>query len=93
MNIAFPLPFASMVSILRFDALPEGAVSLSTLQRSAAVGDQGVYLRLFGARAWRLPLDETIEVEARDDGLVARHDMWIFGRLFLRLDYAMQPAS
>lgn len=89
MNIAFPVPGGTMTSILRLEQRPEGAIALTTLRASGDRGDQGVYLRLGGARPWRLPIDETITVERAGGALIARHDMWIFGRLFLVLDYRM----
>jgi len=90
MNIAFPLPFSNMTSILRLDLRTDGGVSLTTLARDEERdGDQGVYLAVAG-RGLRLPLDETIEVWANDDGsLAAIHDMWIFGVRYLRLDYVL----
>jgi hypothetical protein len=90
MNIAFPLPWSNMTSILRMDLRDDGGVSLTTLPRDEARdGDQGVYLVVSG-RGLRLPLDETIDVWANADGsLGAIHDMWIFGIRYLRLDYQL----
>lgn len=93
MNIAFPVPGGSLTSLLRLENRPEGALALTTRRAESDRGDQGVYLRLFGARPWRTPIDETITVERGEDALVARHDMWIFGRLFLVLRYRMLPLT
>ena len=98
MNIAFPLPFSNMTSILRLDHdTPEGTgLSLTSLARERAPGgDQGVYLARPGL-VLRLPLNETIRVwrpEQRDDPAVvlrARHAMWLLGRKYLVLDYFIE---
>jgi hypothetical protein len=90
MNIAFPLPFSNMTSILRLDLREDGGVALTTLARDEERdGDQGVYLVASG-RGLRLPLDETIEVWPNADGsLEAIHDMWLFGIRYLRLEYRL----
>ncbi len=93
MNIAFPVPGGSLTSLLRIEHRPGGGLALTTRRAEGDRGDQGVYLRLFGARPWRTPIDETITVERGDGALVARHDMWIFGRLFLVLRYRMRPIT
>lgn len=86
MNIAFPLPHGCMTSLLHLRR--EGdTLALTTLGRD---GEQGVYLQLGPLGPWRTPLDETITVRAEAAGLSAVHDMWVFGRLFLRLDYGMR---
>lgn len=100
MNIAFPLPWTNLTSALsveRLDTGEQSGVELST----ATDGDAGIYLRtLLGPL--RLPMDETIRVSASsadvgvetgpagdDADLYARHDVFLFGRRFLRLDYRM----
>jgi len=93
MNIAFPVPGGNMTSLLKMEQRPGGALALTTSRAPDDAGDQGVYLRLGGARPWRTPIDETIAVEAGEDELTARHDMWIFGRLFLVLRYRMRPRA
>lgn len=93
MNIAFPVPGGNMTSLLRIEQRPAGALALTTRRASGDRGDQGVYLRLGRARPWRLPIDETITVERDGARLVARHDMWLFGRLFLVLRYVMRPVE
>jgi hypothetical protein len=92
MNIAFPLPYASLISLLCFEPLDNRGIALTSLPRPGHAGDQGVYLRFFGRVTARTPIDETIEVRAEGDRLVAHHDMWLFGRPFLRLDYVMRPS-
>jgi hypothetical protein len=102
MNIAFPLPYSQMTSVLRLDALAmldhTQALRLSSLPVHQKYGDQGVYwvVRGFGVR---LPINETIQVftpEQVNDwpaevvpqtSLLAQHDMWICGLHCLRLHY------
>jgi hypothetical protein len=91
MNIAFPLPYSNMTSILHLQPRADGGgLTLTSLQSPGNSGNQGVYLRLENTRPWRLPLDETIEVNPEQDHLSATHQMWIFGHHFLTLRYIMQ---
>jgi YndJ-like protein len=116
MNIAFPVPGGNVSSILHMSGLGEEeaasgtaagrGVVLSTLPRSWAGGDQGVYFanRLLPIR---LPINETITVWAasmsdppfdtavsmKNTKVLARHEMWIFGIKFLELDYEIFPLS
>ncbi|OJH40882.1 hypothetical protein BON30_08140 [Cystobacter ferrugineus] len=105
MNIAFPLPFSNMTSILRIDHDAPGGTGLkltSCASEDAPGGDQGVYLahRLL---ALRLPLNETIWVWSAEGTprteppcdepavvLRARHEMWFFGRKYLELHYFIE---
>ncbi|WP_257457900.1 YndJ family protein [Archangium lipolyticum] len=105
MNIAFPLPFSNMTSILRLDHDAPGGTGLrltSCAQEEAPGGDQGVYLAN-PLLPLRLPLNETIWVWSAggtpateppcDDPAVvlrARHEMWFFGRKYLELHYFIQ---
>ena len=101
MNIAFPLPFSNLTSILRYDHAGEG-IALTTRPYRDGIGDEGIYLvtPIFPVR---LPIDETILVwgadsppageprpEHGDVVLAARHDMWLFGILYLKLRYAIR---
>lgn len=101
MNIAFPLPFSNMSSILRLDPLDNGLI-LTTLSRDN-FGDQGVYW-VFPWFPLRLPLNETIQVWSGTQKtplnhhsqmdkvqVLARHDMWLFGLKFLTLEYYIYP--
>jgi len=97
MNIAFPLPFSNLTSILRFDHADKG-IALTTRPRRDGIGDEGIYL-VTPILPVRLPIDETILVwrannetrpERRDKVLEARHDMWLFGILYLKLRYAIR---
>lgn len=78
-----------------------GGLVLSTLPDEEGIrGDEGIYL-VTSWLPIRTPLDEAIYVWPRDpaqDGaswpqgaqsaqVLARHDMWLFGKLFLQLDY------
>ncbi|BDA79238.1 membrane protein [Leptospira kobayashii] len=88
MNIAFPLPYFNMTSVLHieYSDRPSG-IQLTTIHTLHPLGDQGVYL-VFAGLGVRLPLDETIEVWF-DQGLKARHKMWFLGWHYLTLDYTM----
>ncbi len=88
MNIAFPTVGGNLTSILHLESQPNRGLALTSLARSTP-GDQGVYFKPAFGPALRLPLDETIEVRREPDGLSATHHMWVFGRLFLRLEYRM----
>lgn len=105
MNIAFPIPGGNITSVLRLDHLTEagdaGGLALTSRPHPDAPGDEGVY---FANRWWplRLPINETIFVYARgmsgardinctDGGdLTARHRMWLFGVVFLELEYCIR---
>lgn len=91
MNIAFPLPFCNMASILHVEHLDgeEHGIELTTLRSFNSRGDQGVYL-VRGKCALRLPLDETIEVWSEKGKLFATHRMWLFGFRYLTLDYDLR---
>lgn len=100
MNIAFPLPWTNLTSVLSVERLGTGepdGVELST----ATAGDAGIYLRT-ALGPLRIPMDETIRVstssadvgvdvepEGDDANLYARHEVRLFGRRFLELDYRM----
>lgn len=74
MNIAFPLPYSNMTSVLHLDPIEGGGVRLSTRGRASGLdGDEGVWLST-ALGAARLPLDETIEVwpAKSDDGWCER---------------------
>jgi hypothetical protein len=105
MNIAFPLPFSNMTSILRLDHDVPGGTGLrltSCALEEAPGGDQGVYLAN-PVLPLRLPLNETIwvwiaegtprtEPPCDDPAVVlrARHEMWFFGRKYLELHYFIE---
>jgi hypothetical protein len=64
MNIAFPLPFSNMTSILRL--YQDGDSLILTSLSGQEKGDEGVYL----VTSWlpvRLPINETIRVWTADD--------------------------
>ncbi|WP_274366193.1 YndJ family protein [Paenibacillus thermotolerans] len=90
MNIAFPLPFSQMTSILRLLHGPDDTLALTSWPTEPSAGDQGVYL-VFRRKAIRLPINETITVRKHpgsSEGCIeAKHDMWLFGMKFLTLDY------
>lgn len=100
MNIAFPLPYCNLTSILRLYRDGEELVLTSLSGREK--GDEGVYL-VTPLMPLRLPINETIRVRSVDRGadhgpevppnvtVHARHDMWLFGIRFLTLTYWIYP--
>lgn len=90
MNIAFPLPYSQMTSILCLRHGPGEELILTSWPNEQASGDQGVYL-VFNQKAIRLPINETITVwkdpNSPKGSIQAKHHMWLFGMKFLTLDY------
>ncbi|MFJ9499161.1 YndJ family protein [Brevibacillus centrosporus] len=95
MNIAFPLPYSQMTSILQLQDAADTLV-LTSWPSEGLSGDQGVYL-VINQKAIRLPINETITVwkdpESPKGEIEARHDMWLFGVKFLTLDYCIFKRS
>lgn len=101
-NIAAPLPGGNLSTVLRltaFDGTQDGAgLELTT----RAPGDPGLYL-VVPPVGVAVPLDQRFRVWPADAPdapaditggyatLVATHVMWIFGRRFLTIRYAMAP--
>ena len=96
MNIAFPLPYSQMTSILRLRNGPNDTLLLTSWPHEGTSGDQGVYL-VINQKAIRLPINETITVWKDPDSpkgkIEAKHDMWLFGMKFLTLDYSIFKKS
>ncbi|MFB4169569.1 YndJ family protein [Virgibacillus sp. JSM 102003] len=83
MNIALPLPFASMVGVLELNQHEE-ALQLSSANK---VNNTGIYLS-FGKYLFRLPIEEKFYVEETEKGnLKAQHNMWFFSLPFLKINY------
>ena len=100
-NIAVPLPWSNLSTILHVDALGAGShpgIELTT-ESNTDTGDEGLYL-VTPLGAIGLPLDQTFRVWAADmpdapsditggnATIIATHEMWIWGRKFLTIDYA-----
>ncbi|WP_223701231.1 YndJ family protein [Sutcliffiella deserti] len=82
MNIALPLPFASMIGILQIDQTNE-----SLILTSEGEGETGIFLTV-GKTLFKLPLSEQFFIEEIEEGsLSAVHKMRIFGIPFLQIDY------
>jgi hypothetical protein len=89
MNIAFPTPGGNLTSILRIDPASTGSrIALTSRGDTAWHGDEGVYA-VWKGKPLRLPINETIVVEADGDELVARHDVWMLGLPAVTLAYRM----
>ncbi len=92
MNIAFPLPYSQMTSVLKLQHGSDDTLVLTSWSNSndAGPGDQGVYVA-FNGQAIRMPINETItvwkELDSPPGRIEAKHDMWLFGMKFLTLDY------
>lgn len=91
MNIAFPLPFGNMTSILLpvHHPVKTAGIVLTTQPAARPFGDQGVFA-VVGGFGIRLPLNETIEVWREDQALRAEHRMWFCGWPYLTLSYLMR---
>ena len=104
MNIAFPVPGGNITCILRVESMSTQGIKLSTFPLSNTIRDEGVYF-VNRFLPIRLPTQETIRVWAVGTSgiptdleiwsaratLVARHDLWFFGRKLLTLDYCIFP--
>lgn len=105
MNIAFPLPFTNLTSVLRIEHFPpDGDATGVRLTTRSNQREAGVYLRT-PLGPLRLPVNETIRVWTPDmdvdDSIggnpdadaLARHDMWLLGRRFLTLEYELYSTA
>lgn len=95
-NITAPLPGGAVDTVLRPENLDRGAGEGTGIRLTTeAAGDPGLYLRtplgafeLPGGQAftvWR----EAEEGVSKDSGLGATHEMWLLGRPFLTVEYAI----
>lgn len=108
MNVALPLPGGNMTAVLRVDTFDVGdgqtGIELHSTPRTAG-GDPGLYF-VTPVIPIRLPMHERFRVwpvEASaapsldfvtdETVLVAQHEMWVLGRQFLTIDYAIAPSS
>lgn len=99
MNIAFPLPWGNLTSVLRIESLGNfiggKGVCLTSLHSPDRVGDEGVY---FANRIIpiRIPINEAIQVRPVEDSdikVVAIHEMWFWRFKFLELEYRIRVKS
>ncbi len=98
-NVAVPLPWTNLSTVLHLDTLGSGSRSGLELTTRTGTGDEGLYLRT-PVGAVSLPLDQTFRVWTADmpgasrditggrATIVATHEMWVWGRKFLTVDYA-----
>jgi hypothetical protein len=98
-NIAVPLPWSNLSTVLHVRTLDaadgnergnghrsENGNAGIELTTETETGDEGLYLRTpFGALS--LPMDQRFRVFPDGDGIRAEHEMWVFGRQFLTLEY------
>lgn len=86
LSCAFPLPFASLLGLLRFEqGARGGGLSLSSEARD---DEAGMFL-VTPLGALRLPLRERIEVWVDGDALRAEHRVWMLGLPCVTLSYAL----
>ena len=84
MNIALPLPYSSMHGILQLTS-ENNCLYLT----SAGQGDAGTYLAIRNY-VFKLPLHEYFKIREGQGTLFATHDMTLFGKAFLHIDYQIQ---
>ncbi|MFO0625458.1 MAG: YndJ family protein [Polyangiales bacterium] len=90
LSCAFPLPFASLLGMLRFEQGDRpGGLALSSEARG---DDAGMFLATPLGMV-RLPLRERIEVWREGDALRASHRVWLLGRPCVSLAYALRRAA
>jgi hypothetical protein len=92
MNIAFPLPFGQLTSILRVETFRDDGLLLTSQSTQDFSGDEGVYL-VSSLASLRLPMNETIEVWPENNVVRAEHRVWLLGYQILSLDYTIQKQS
>ncbi len=89
LSCAFPLPFGSLVAVLRFDddaASPGGLVLSSHPRDGEGPSDEGMFL-VTRLGPLRLSVDETILVRHDGEGLVATHATRVAGLACFTLRY------
>lgn len=98
-NVAVPLPFGNLSTVLRPVALEGDGVAFTT----AGPGDGGLYLvtplgplalpmaQTF--RVWPAGVDGTPAAPTPDADLVATHEMWLCGRQFLTIRYGISRSD
>jgi hypothetical protein len=89
LSSAFPLPFSSLLGVLRFEDGPkEGGVLLSSRPREGeGPSDEGMFL-VTALGALRLPVDERLEVWF-DGEVRATHDVHVLGLHAFTLTYTV----
>lgn len=107
MTVSLPLPRSNLSGILRIDSPDSseygGGVRLTSKRREPS-GISGLYL-VTPFVPVRLPMHEEFHVWPTDAStttgggmtseettLIAQHEMWLFGRQFLTIDYAITPS-
>ncbi|WP_158633920.1 YndJ family protein [Radiobacillus deserti] len=86
MNIALPLPFSTMIGILKLEEEKGKRLSLSSKDN----GEAGIYLAI-GKSRMKLPLQEHFTVSTKEKGnLEAIHRMTIFSIPFLTIQYTIK---
>ncbi|MCG7335912.1 YndJ family protein [Sporosarcina sp. ACRSM] len=87
MNIALPLPLATMTGILELNQIGD-QLQLTSRTTGVANSDAGIYLTFRENQLFKLPIEENFLVHENPDGtLRAEHQMWIFAWSFLTIDY------
>jgi hypothetical protein len=96
LSSAFPLPFSSLLGVLRFDDGPParaGSLTLSSRPRAGeGPSDEGMFLVTALLPPLRLPVNEQLEVWF-DGELRARHDVHVLGLHAFTLSYTMSKTA
>ncbi|WP_227356826.1 hypothetical protein [Haladaptatus salinisoli] len=92
-NIAAPLPRSNLSTVLSVRPLDRGdeppGIELTT---KTETGDEGLYfVTSLGSVA--LPIHQSFRVWPDEDGVRARHEMWLFGRRFLTVEYESRDGT
>ncbi|WP_342514939.1 YndJ family protein [Sporosarcina sp. FSL K6-1522] len=89
MNIALPLPFATMTGILELNTKGD-TLQLTSKKLSSLHSDAGIYLSWKVNHLFKLPLEEHFIVHEQADGtLRAQHEMWLCSLPFLTINYVI----
>ncbi|TSB48323.1 YndJ family protein [Alkalicoccobacillus porphyridii] len=89
MDIALPLPGSVMTGILRPQHDSNNGLILTSFRKKNQLGDEGVYLTMFGNWTLRLPIEEYFHVKAHENSnrLTAVHQLYFFKLRCLTIEY------
>ncbi|WP_266080411.1 hypothetical protein [Haladaptatus caseinilyticus] len=86
-NIAAPLPWSNLSTVLHVRQYDFGGESDGIeLTTKTKTGDEGLYF-VTPIGSVTLPMQQTFRVVPDGDGIRACHEMWLFGRQFLTIEY------
>lgn len=89
-NITAPVPGGGVDTVLRPEHLDRGTGEGTGIRLTTeGTGDPGLYLRT-PLGAFEVPGGQAFEVWRDGEGLRATHEMWLFGRTFLTIEYEIE---